>query len=191
MSDERLSVLERRVAALEAREQILALVTRYAVACDTHDMPTLGSLFAEDAEFDSPSGVMVAKGRDGILSMFAELFRIRGPAYHWTHDVIVDVDKSDSSQATGVVYSHAETTPNGVVSLAAMRYQDVYRQEGGRWLFSRRCISFLYYVPAMEYLSGLNQSRRLVFGDQRLPADYPERLQSWQDFEDRGFRIVE
>ncbi len=178
---EELQALRLRVAQLEARDAIRALATAYAVACDQHDMPALMALFTDDAQFASPSGVMDAANPEAIEAMFIELFRIRGPAYHWTHDVTVEV--ADEDHASGIVYSHAETTPNGVVSLAAMRYADDYRRVDGRWRFARREISFLYYVPAADYTEGLNQRERFTFGDQRIAADYPEGLPSWQAFE--------
>ena len=79
--------------------------------------------------------------------------------------------------------SHAETTPNGVVSIAAMRYQDDYRRESdGQWRFAKRVISFLYYVPASDYSKGLNHPDRVVMGGHRLKADYPEALPAWQAF---------
>ena len=175
--------LRERVAHLEARADICELATAYAVACDTHDMPSLMALFAPDAQFASPSGLMVAEGREAIHDMFVELFKVRGPAFHWTHDVCVNVQSAD--RATGVVYSHAETTPHRTVSLAAMRYNDEYVRSDERWQFARREISFLYYVPASEYTSGLNSAQRLTFGDRRIEADYPENLQAWRNFEAR------
>ena len=180
MSD--IEQLLRRVDRLESKEAIRALVTAYAIACDEHDMPRLVSLFTEDARFDSPNGAMVATGRDAIEAMFIETFKIRGPAFHWTHDVTVEIDPNDPDKASGLVYSHAETTPNGVVSLAAMKYHDEYRRESGHWRFAKRTISFLYYVPATEYVDGLNSEQRVVIGGERLPADYPEALPAWQAF---------
>lgn len=175
--------LAARIDRLEARNAISELVSSYAIACDEHDMPRLADLFCADAEFDSPSGVMQASGREGIAAMFIDLFKIRGPGYHWTHDNFVRFDPADSDRATGLVLSHAETTPGGTVCLAAMKYDDVYRREAGVWRFARRTIQFLYYVPAREFSNGLNSERRLFFGEEAHRADYPEKLPSWNDFE--------
>ena len=172
-----------RVDRLESKDAIRALVSAYAIACDEHDMPRLMGLFSADARFDSPNGAMVANGRDAIEAMFIETFKIRGPAYHWTHDVTVEIDPNDPDKATGLVYSHAETTPNGVVSLAAMKYDDEYRREAGQWRFAKRTIRFLYYVPATEYTDGLSSTKRVVIAGERLPADYPEALPAWQAFD--------
>lgn len=177
-----LNDLARRIDRLEARAAIGELASAYAIACDEHDMPRLTSLFTLDACFDSPSKLMVAQGRDAIAALFVKLFRIRGPAFHWTHDRFVEFSDSNPDQATGLVLSHAETTPNSVVSIAAMRYDDVYRREGGRWLFAKRTINFLYYVPVSEFPNALNAPRRLAVGTERRHADYPESLAAWQQF---------
>ena len=175
--------LETRLARLEARSEISDLVTRYAIACDEHDIPHLESLFTKDACFDSPNGLMRATGRSEIIAMFCKVLAIRGPGYHWTHDHIIRFDQGAEDKASGLLLSHAETTPGGIQSLAAMKYGDEYRIEDGNWRFAKRTISFLYYVPASEYDGALTQANRVVAGDQRLPADYPESLPAWQAFD--------
>lgn len=175
--------LEERVARLEARCAIAELATRYALACDEHDMEALEALFTEDAAFETPNGIMTAHGRPAIMAMFDKVLGIRGPGYHWTHDHIIRFDRGPG-EASGLILSHAETTPAGVQSLAAMKYDDIYRWEDG-WRFARRRLSFLYYVPAAEYDGALTRPDRVVAGDRRLPADYPESLPAWQAFDAR------
>lgn len=175
--------LEKRVVKLEAQIEIRDLATAYAVACDEHDMDRLISLFTADAEFDSPSGIMKAKGRDAIHDMFVEMFKIRGPGYHWTHDVFVEVDAMDLNRARGTVLSHAETCPSDTVSLAAMKYHDLYRRENGTWLFAKREINFLYYVPVTDYHKSLTSKQRFYAGGVWRDADYPESLPVWQKFD--------
>lgn len=173
--------LRARLDRLEARNEIAELVSGYAVACDEHDMPRLVGMFTENACFDSPSGLMEAKGRVAIDAMFVKLFKIRGPACHWTHDHFVTFG-TNPSEATGLVFSHAETSPHAEMSLAAMRYEDVYRREEGHWLFARRRISFLYYLPARDFAQALVSPMRLTVSGRRQQADYPESLPSWQAF---------
>ena len=78
----------RRLDALESKDEIRALITAYGIACDDHDLPRLINLFTEDAEFSAPNGTMVANGRAAIESMYIDTFKIRGPSFHWTHDVV-------------------------------------------------------------------------------------------------------
>jgi ketosteroid isomerase-like protein len=181
MADEGAALL-RRIDRLEARFDIGELATAYAIACDEHDMDRLIGLFTEAAQFDSPSGIMRAEGRDAIRAMFVRMFRIRGPAFHWTHDRSVAFDEADADRATGTVLSHAETSPDGKTSLAAMRYDDTYRRVGGCWLFERRKINFLYYVPAGEYADVFATAARVRSAGRRLDADFPETLPSWRNF---------
>ena len=175
--------IETRLARLEVRTELSDLVTRYAIACDEHDIPHLESLFTKNASFDSPNGLMQANGRDQIIEMFCKVLSIRGPGYHWTHDHIIRFDRGCEDRASGLLLSHAETTPNGVQSLAAMKYDDEYQIEDGAWRFAKRTISFLYYVPATEYDDAMTQQDRVVAGDKRISADYPESLPAWQAFD--------
>ena len=180
-----LADLETRIARLESRTELSDLVTRYGIACDEHDIAHLEGLFTHDAVFTSPNGLMMAKGRDEIIAMFCKVLAIRGPGYHWTHDHIIRFDRGAEDAASGLLLSHAETTPNGTQSLAAMKYDDEYRIEDGTWRFAKRSIRFLYYVPVSEYDGALGRTDRVVAGDQRIAADYPESLAAWQDFESK------
>jgi len=180
MSD--LEDLRRKIDRIESRAAIRDLATIYAICCDEHDMPRLLSLFTEDARFDSPSGLMKARGHREISDMFVGMLRIRGPAYHWTHDHLVEFSDANADEATGLVLSHAETCPNNEVSLAAMRYKDRYRRVQGRWLFAERTIEFLYYVPAKDFPTALSGPMRITVGGNRLKGDYPESLPAWQAF---------
>ncbi len=181
--------LERRIDRIESRFAIEELVSTYCVACDEHDIPRLGALFTEDAVYDSPSGVLRSTGRAEIVEMFVRTFRVRGPGYHWTHDLLVRFDEDNPNLASGTVSSHAETSVNGVASLAAMKYDDRYRRVDGQWLFARRSIRFLYYVPAEKYLEALKGRQRLCFEGAWFEADYPEKLPAWQAFE-RTYKTV-
>lgn len=174
--------LIRRIDQLESRNAITELGTRYAMACDEHNMPALLALFTDDAEFTSPSGVMQATGKAEIEAMFIRMFKIRGPAYHWTHDHIIEFDQQNPDKAHGIVLSHAETSPDGEGSLAAMKYEDHYARVDGKWKYAHRSIHFLYYTPISEYGQILQRKDRLVVEDKRLPADYPEALSCWQEF---------
>lgn len=174
--------IEARLARLEARWAIQELSTLYAVACDEHDLDNLSRVFTRDAVFDTPNGTMRAAGRDAIIAMFDQVLAVRGPGYHWTHDHLIHFDRGTEDRASGVVFCHAETSPNGVQSIAALKYDDEYRIEDGAWRIDRRAIRFLYYVPVAEYGRALTRLDRVVAGDRRFAADYPEALPAWMAF---------
>lgn len=174
--------LVRRIDRLESRHALTELVAAYGRACDDHDMPLLMSLFTEDARLDTPSGLMEADGRDGIQAMFEQVLATRGPSFHWSHDHTITFAEHSNDSARGLVLSHAETSPGGVVSVAAMRYEDEYRREEGTWRFARRTLNFLYYVPVTEFATCLNGPNRLYVNGEPRAADYPESLPAWEAF---------
>ena len=176
------ALLEQRIDRLESRAAISELVAAYGKACDDHDMPLLMSLFTDDACMDTPSGLMQADGREAIREMFETVLATRGPSFHWSHDHVIEFDDAARDAARGLILSHAETSPAGTVSVAAMRYEDTYRREAGRWLFARRTLHFLYYVPVTEFANGLSSTKRLFVNGAPQAADYPESLESWRTF---------
>ena len=178
-----LQSLARRVEQLEWRVEIAELCSAYAASCDEHDLPRLESLFAPDAELDSPSKLLSARGRDEIMALYIRLFKIRGPGLHWTHDHFVRFDSQSPERASGVVLSHAETCPDDEGSVSAMRYEDDYVRIGARWVFRKRVLKFLYYVPAKDYPQALRGPTRVTIGGRRQPGDIPESSPGWQAFE--------
>lgn len=172
--------MEQRIDRLESRALIAEISTEYGIACDFRDVDKLASLFTPDIVIRSVNGTMNAQGIEAVMAMFNEMFKIRGPAYHWTHDRIVQFDAMDPDRAKGIVLSHAETTPNGRASIAGLRYQDVYRRTDGRWKFQERVLSFLYYVPMVDYVSRLQRPDRVLAGAEWRAADYPESDATWK-----------
>ena len=177
--------LEKRLELLESKEDIRTLVSEYAEACDQQDIKYLEQLFTEEAEFYSLNGMLNSAGRQNILDMYTEVFQTRGPSFHWTHDVRVNIDSKDTSKAIGTVYSHAETTRDGISSLAAMRYDDEYSNEEGRWKFSKRTINFFYYVRTSEYIDDLTETLRVNGADGKVAADIPESIPAWIEFQEK------
>jgi len=175
-----------RLDLLESQQSIRTLATAYAIAYDERDLPRLADLFTTDADFCSADGVSVASGRDSICGMLSATMRARGPGFHWTHDVHATIDPDNTDRATGLVYCHAEATPNGVASLAAMKYKDCYLREGGVWRFSRREINFFYYAPVAKYEEGLGRTDRVYSEGTWQAADFPENLDSWRQFSAGG-----
>jgi ketosteroid isomerase-like protein len=174
--------LEQRIDRLESRAAIAELGSAYAVACDERDMDRLRSVFTQDAVVRSVNGLMNASGIEAIMDMFVTMFQIRGPAYHWTHDRFVWFSDSDANRATGQVLAHAETTLEGVPSLAALRYDDVYARRDGAWKFAERTLSFLYYFPMKDYLERMPSTERFYEKTGYRSADFPESLATWQEF---------
>lgn len=164
--------LEQRFARLEAESQIRQLVSRYCFTIDDRQTDEIAALFAPDATVRSADGVMNASGVKAIMAMYAERFTVLGPGAHYMHDVQIDFVGHD--EAHGRVSGHAELERNGQMMVCSLRYRDVYRKIGERWLFQDREISFLYYVPVADYPGILlHRDRNRAYADPK-PADFPE-----------------
>jgi ketosteroid isomerase-like protein len=171
-----------RLDRIESRLEIRELITDYCITVDDRDMEHLRTLFTDDVCFSSPSVAMAADGVDQAIDMFNEILGIRGPGYHWTHDVMIKLDGQNPDEATGLVLAHAETTPNGVPSIAAIRYEDKYRRVEGKWKFAARTLKFLYYMPMEKFIERFPTKQRVGVSGDWIEGDFPEKLKSWQDW---------
>lgn len=182
MSAEDASTLERRLRALEDREAIRTLVARYCLLVDAREITQVALLFARDGRFASADGKIESRGRSEITEQFHRRYAVLGPSNHFVHESVVEFDPLDPDVATGWVNSHAEVVRNGTALWAALRYHDRYRREDGEWRFEERLLHFFYYLSPREYPDHLGELQRNRAYPEPLPADYPERLPSWQDY---------
>lgn len=174
-----MSDLESRIARLEAESQIRQLIAHYSFDIDDRLIESVRDLFTEDGVVRSADGVMYAKGPDAIIDQYHKRFEVLGPGHHFMHDVQIDFVGDGSQEARGRVSGHAELRRTGRMMVAALRYDDTYRNTPGGWRFAERVIQFLYYVPVSEYPDILMKSDRNMAYDTPRPADYPEKLESW------------
>ena len=175
--------LETRIDRLESRFEIAELVGAYCSTCDSRDMLGMAAIFTEDIVMESSDGGMNSCGKDEVIAMFNRVLGIRGPGFHWTHDHTVKFDNDDPNLATGTVEAHAETSPNFVVSISALRYHDTYRREGGIWRFAKRSLTFFYYVPIAEFINRFKELERVLAPVGWRAADYPDKLDSWKEWQ--------
>lgn len=173
--------LNARIDRLEAESAIRALAARYCFAIDNHDLEAVADLFAADARVYSRDGVMDAKGRDAVIAQYEQRFSVLGPSNHVSHDHLIWFGE-DPDTAHGLLSAHAELWRNETMMITALRYEDVYRREAGKWRFQERALSFLYYVPLADYPEILGRTDRMRAYVQAAEADYPEKLPSWKDY---------
>jgi hypothetical protein len=175
--------LEDRLDRLEAESQIRQLIARYCFYIDDREIDRLATLFTPNACLRSADGVMNATGADAIISQFHRRFDALGPGQHFMHDIQIDFDGDGKTEATGRIAGHAELWRNNKMMITAIRYTDRYRNSAKGWRIAEREISFLYYVPLCEYPGILGTLDRNHAYDEPAPADFPERLPSWIDYE--------
>lgn len=171
-----------RLRRLEDREEIRALICRYGLLVDQRDIDAVGLLFTRDGIFRSVDGKITSTGRDEVIGQFHKRYAVLGPSNHFTHDTIIEFDAADPDRATGWVNSHAEVVRDGSALWAALRYHDEYRREDDVWRFRIRELHFFYYLSPKDYPEQLGELMRNRAYAEPLPADYPEKSDSWQKY---------
>lgn len=175
--------IEWRLQRLEDREEIRALVARYTFAVDNRDVASIESLFSETARFRSKDGVMNASGRPAIMQQFEGRFAVLGHGAHYGHDHVVWFESDNArTPARGLLSSHAELVRNGEPMVAALRYEDEYIIEDGRWVFADRLLSFFYYLKTEDYTRDFRENRRVKAYAEPQEADFPEALPTWRRY---------
>lgn len=114
--------------------------------------------------------------------MLIKTFRIRGPTEHWTHDVTVKIDPSNPDLATGLVLGHAQTSPDGVVSNAAMRFKDQYRREGGLLAFCKKNSSLFVLGACLRIFGGFESNTPRCNRRRDLSRRLPRETRSLAEF---------
>ena len=157
--------LEARIRNLEDRVELGDLIARYGRYVDDRDYEALGTLYSHDAVFDTVGGPKT--GHQAVLDYYRERLALFGPTYHYPHTQEITFTSAD--QAEGLVCAHAELAIDGEAVWVAIRYDDRYVREDGRWLFRERAVNFLYVMRLSELPHTMGHELR-----KRWPGTDPE-----------------
>lgn len=152
----RLAELEAKVSQLDAKAEMVDVITRYARACDVGNDPVLlRPLFTDDAKWTCKGFGTFVGGDDCALGLHA----IAGEKIWWSlHNMIspqIELDES-GKEATGFCYLwEAATVPNEHSGEAEAHwigatYDFRFRKENGRWLFSYVSLNINMVSPFSE-----------------------------------------
>jgi hypothetical protein len=117
-------------------------------------------------------------GREAIRDYYSMRFPAYGVTFHYPHSHVVTLEGPD--EADGVVTAHAEMALDGAGWIAAFRYTDTYRREGGRWRFRERVLACWYYMKLADLPDGMASTLRKHYRGEQLPAELPESLATYQ-----------
>ncbi len=175
-----MSGLEQRIRRLEDRWELSDLVHEYGVAVDGRDLHALEQQFARDAALAHPDGV--ERGRDAVMAYYRRRLVQYTTTYHYAHTQAVEFGPGDD-EAHGVVTAHAELSIEGDAVWIALRYNDEYVREDGRWRFRSRRQEFVYVLPLRELPSSLGDTLRKRWpGMPPAPAELPDGLETYRRF---------
>src|SRR5688572_5766965 len=141
------------VQKLLDRAEVEALVTRYVTGLDTLDADMYAGVFAEDAVFELPGGV-VHRGRAAIRKIVTDLqdSRTRNQAagtlspslYHVMANTSIEL--VDATHARHQSYAQTVRAAEGGQFIVGFmgRYEDELVKRGGRWYIqARKLVSFV------------------------------------------------
>jgi hypothetical protein len=168
------AALARRLARLEAIDEIRQLVARYALALDMRDLDALCGLFPEDVRVGKSE-----RGREALRRWFDETLRSQftGTA-HVTGNHLIELRGDDRAQ--GVVYSRNEHETGDEWIQMTMIYVDDYERTSGRWLFRRRLPLYWYAADPRRPPIGANKMRWP--GRAAYEGGFHDYFPSWREF---------
>lgn len=113
------------------------LAELYAQGADRRDKALWGSIVTDDCVIKSPGFTMT--GRDKIVAALDILGKMFFMTQHRVHNQVVTISGDTAKGETYCVADHL-SKEDGKTKLLAwnIRYQDTWRREEGRWLFTSR-----------------------------------------------------
>jgi hypothetical protein len=124
------------------------LLSRYCTLIDQGRLVELSELFHPNARFSvSFDSQPFHTGREAILAWYTRFFRSRaGKVRHARHKIFEPDLVVNGNSATASTYFDSDfVEQNDDVTVLAGRYDDVFTQAPGRWLFMERSITICYH----------------------------------------------
>lgn len=126
---------------------VYASTAAHAQYQDAGNTDGIMALYTPDAVLEVP-GMGVFEGADAIRSSW-DAWKPKGLQRHMPVNIVItDWNDEEARATTDVVFVAQGEGGSWSVQMVA-RYQDVFRQVGGKWLFSRRADEFIgFEIPS-------------------------------------------
>ena len=137
-----MSIDEKALATLIAKDEIRELVMLYSRGVDRHDIELLRTLYAKDST--DHHGRFFNGSADEYLKFLEKSFPHMPMSGHFicNHLISVDGDRGEG-EVYALCYHLIPDGKGGVTEdFKAVRYVDRYRKENRRWLFASRVVTF-------------------------------------------------
>ena len=124
------------------RQELTALISRYAHAVDGREVAETVACFADDTHVEFDGGAEVVEGRDALARFFEGAFTSQrmgrtGVSTHLMSNVVVTVTGDTAHVETQAVAYHASDDRDTVI-VRGLRYSDDCVRQGDGWLIARR-----------------------------------------------------
>ena len=120
-------------------EAIRNLIGLHSQLTDDGDYERRVDLYTDDGVFTM--GEATSVGREELLASFAATSAPERRGKHITANTVLEIDGDTASARTDFFFSLPSA--DGPKPLAAGRYFDTFAKRDGRWLYTRRQITFL------------------------------------------------
>jgi ketosteroid isomerase-like protein len=165
--------VSRRVSRLEDRVELEELVVRYFLASDEDDLDAIRGAFSNDASF-AVSGHVLGTGPDGIVSFIVGQRENMGLTLHTPNYVLFTFE--GENVARGLVGAHLELVLGGQSTFGAVRYQDEYVREDGRWRIRTRDMRTIHIAPWTDVAEAFaSETPQRWPGTEPGPSDFPRK----------------
>lgn len=141
--------LAHRLAALEDRVEIAALVANYCHGVDKRDEERFLSIWHPEASWRIGEPFGDFKGIDAIRYALVELIWPALPeTHHFTTNLVVELE---GDRATGLCDVDCTGTDyEGRALIISATYADVFERRAGRWGLAERRVEMHYFTPLRE-----------------------------------------
>jgi len=129
--------LAKRLQALEDKEAIRLLKSRYLRACDLKQPDRVRECFSPEGVRIAYQGFPIFTDRDAFVAMY-ESMACQGGVYDIHHATNWDIELTGPDEARGLWSLNFRTILTGPrqVTRLAVEYDDIYRRHDGRWWIS-------------------------------------------------------
>ena len=132
--------LEDRIQAIEDREAIRELTTRYCHAIAAADAATIVDLFCEDGAFIT--GDRESRGKDALQKFYGGL--AKQPPIPFIQNHVIDELSGDTARAR--CSAEIRMVQEGKSVTTAGWYDDTFRRVDGKWKFDERRFHVFHMV---------------------------------------------
>ena len=174
-----MAFVQERAVSAEDRAEIVELIARYNRSIDNGDVEEFMGVFAEDIYWH---GRLHGErfGREGMGQYLRELANapeyrhMRGDGQHWVTNLILGYleDGRVEGWATWLLILPSQAGP-GIVSMG--EYDDVYVDQGRRWLIQRRIITLTGFARQLSQAPWLgrpdDEAQKLTYEGRRIAAN--------------------
>jgi hypothetical protein len=111
----------------------------YAQGADRRDKALWASILTQDCLLEAPG--IELKGRAQIVGALDIMAQLYTATQHRVHNPVVTIEADNARGETYSVADHLSVADGRTTMLTwAIRYQDRWRREAGRWLFAHRAL---------------------------------------------------